>query len=614
MIQQNLDKAQALHLDGDHAAALTAYKAALSAGENASRCHLGIGLIELAQDHLEAAIASLKSAAAADPINPDILTALGAAFIRAEQPAKATTVLAETIKRAPNSIEPRLQLARAFTSLTRYDDALRILSETVQSFPEDAEAWHLKGNIERQANKSDDAHLSLQKTIELSPQNEHAFNDLGVICRALGRYEDAERHYRTALLHAPDLAIAHANLGNTLERQNRLEDAEDSLRTAYTLNPKAKDAAYNLAVVLTKLERPAEAIPLFQQVVSEDPSRWDGWTNLGVAKLDTGDLEGAEAALRRSLERKPTNPEAHYNLAWLLLLSDRHAEGWSELEWRWQLPEFSSGAQPQRKPNWSGDALDGQTLLVHAEQGFGDAIQFARFIADIPRKESRIVLQCHAPLVRLLAPLDGVDEVLALDAPPPRHDIQVPLLSLPKTLLYDGQRTHHSAGYISPPDSTPDTLKIPDSGKKRIGLVWAGAAENKINQRRTIEIDAFLPLFDSTTADFISLQVGPQSDQSDHFPSDRMAYSCDGKVADFQDTAAVISQLDLVIGVDTAVIHLAGALGIPTWVLLPFMPDYRWGLGRPNTPWYDSLRLFRQPEHGNWPAVMDDICAALRSW
>lgn len=614
MSQGNLELARALYLSGDHDGALAAYSQALAKGEPASESYLGMGLVDMECGRIASAIAHLKTAVAADPNNENTLTALGAAFIQDGSYAKATTVLAEAVKRAPNNIETRHQLARAFTELERFEDALHVLGKTVATFPNSAESWRWKGNVERRSNLLEEAYESLERAAGLTPDDAAVLNDWGVICRARGHYAEAETLYRRSLSHNPQLAVAHANLGNTLELLERAEEAEQSMRTAFKLDPTAPDTAYNLAAVLVKLEKPSEALRLLEPFIEEHPHRWDGWTNLGIARMDTGDLAGAEAALRQSIVIKPNNPEAHYSLAWLLLLSDKHEEGWAELKWRWQLPDFSPATPFTDSPAWSGAPLKSQSLLVRAEQGLGDAIQFARFIADIPKQDGRITLQCHAPVVPLLSDLDGIDTVVALSEVTPPCDLHIPLMSLPNILGYKGERTRHSAGYLKPTEPVPPLLRVPENNRKKIGLVWAGAPDNKIDRRRRIDINLFLPIFSATEANFVSLQVGPQNAISGVFPQDRVIFSCDGIVKDFQDTATVIGQLDLVIGVDTSVIHLSGALGIPTWVLLPFMPDYRWGLGGQSTAWYDSVQLFRQPQQGSWSAVINDICEALRSW
>ncbi len=292
----------------------------------------------------------------------------------------------------------------------------------------------------------------------------------GVACRALRRYGEAETHYRAAISLDPSFAIAHANLGNVLDLLEKTEDAEQALRQAVSLNPETPDAQYNLACVLTKLERPDQALPLFQSLSAVAPERWDVLTNLGVTLLALGELDEAEAILLKALDIAPDNPEAHYNLAWILLLTDRHVEGWTELEWRWRLPEFSSEKASYPMPSWDGDHRPQTTVLLHAGQGFGDTIHFVRFAAEARQRCARTILQCQEPLVRLLQGLEGVDEVVTSDADPPKADVQLPLLSLPRVLAFDGSNTPKAEGYIPVPNVIENRLRLPDSQVRRIGL------------------------------------------------------------------------------------------------------------------------------------------------
>lgn len=609
-----LDAAHALYRDGDLQGAAEAFHAALLGDADKGQCQLGLGLIAIDQQQSEDAIAHLKAAIFADPKNGAALTALGAAFLQAGHPAKAATVLMETVRKYPRILDARIYLAKALNALERFTDALSVITASLDYFQDTAQLWRLKGETERRAGQTEQAYDTFLRLHDLCPDDADTLNDLGVICRALGRYQDAEQYYRQAIEHDPKLAVANANLGNVLELQNRMEAAEEALRAALTLKPGDSDFAYNLAAVLSKQERSDEAIPLLETITEAAPERWDAWTNLGVARLDCGDLTGAEAALRKALEVNPDNPEAHYNLAWLLLLSDRHIEGWRELEWRWQLEDFSSSRRGFDCPQWAGDPLGNKTLLLHAEQGFGDTLQFCRFAAHIPKQGGRVTLECQPALVSLLGQITGIDEIVSAGSTLPPADVHAPLLSLPNLVNYDGTRTSEAAGYLKAQTPASPSLQVPDTGRRRIGLVWAGSPDNKIERRRHVDTDLFLPLLEATDADFVSLQTGPRSAVFSQYSEVPFTFVCEGLVTGFADTAAVIDQLDLVIGVDTAVMHLTGALGKPGWILLPFMPDYRWGLGRETTPWYDSLRLFRQPERGAWKAAIADVCAALRSW
>ncbi len=613
MNQSHLADAYSLLEHGDLEAAAEAFGTLTQDPLLRCRAEIGLGAVAMARGDTDQAITHLKAAVAADPGSVDALSALGAAFVDAGHAGKATTILAEAVKRHPAALEPRLHLVSAFVGAGRPDEARHVATETATAFPTAFEAWRAKGRAERVAGDSEAAKASFERAREIAPDHAGTLNDLGVTCRALTQYEAAAKHYRAAIAADPDLAVAHANLGNVLDLMEQPEDAEVCLRRALELDPAADDTAYNLACLLTKLEKPGEAVPLLESVVARAPQRWDAWTNLGVARLDSGDIDRAEEALRHALTLKPGNPEARYNLAWLLLLTGRHQDGWAEFESRWDLPEFSSERSELDVPVWQGDALGGRTLLLSAEQGFGDAIQFIRFAADIDKGGGKIVLECRAPLVRLLTQAAGLDEVRASGSSTNDADVQLPLMSLPHRLGHQGARREDAAGYLVAPVA-PDHLTLPPSDRRRIGLVWAGSPDNKIDRRRRMKVTDFVPLFEATDADFVSLQIGPGAAEASAFPASRVAFAADGQVTDFADTAALIGQLDLVIGVDTAVMHLAGAMGVPAWIILPLMPDYRWGLGSDSTPWYDSARLFRQSQRGSWSGVIADICTALSSW
>ncbi len=262
---------------------------------------MGLGLIAFDRNQLDSAIGLLKQAAQADPEDVSILIALGVAFVESGLPVKATTIFAETVKRTPADITPRLHLTHAFLALERDKDALEILKQTVDDFPTASEAWTLKGRAERRLSEIKQAYLSFQQAARLAPNDPNILNDYGVACRAMGYYQEAEVHYRAALVLDPSFAIALANLGNVLDLLGDTESARLTLQQAVEMDPATPDALYNLACVLTKLEQPEQALPIFENLIESDSSRWDVLTNLGVTNLAMGDLTGAETALRQSL-------------------------------------------------------------------------------------------------------------------------------------------------------------------------------------------------------------------------------------------------------------------------------------------------------------------------
>jgi tetratricopeptide (TPR) repeat protein len=609
----DLEEAGALHRAGRLQDASAAYQRILADHPDTTDALHGLGLIALDLNQPTRALPLLTRCVAVAPDHRLYRTSLGLALLRTGEHEQAAAHLLEAANRSPRDVEPRLLLARALGNLGRWGQARDVLTATVEAFPKRADVWNAKGNAERMLGKHDAAENSFRRALALAPDDADTLNNLGVVLRSREQVEEAIGFYRQALAHAPDRAVIHANLGNALTHLGRTALAETHLRRAAELDPESAEARYNLAVFLTRGERAADAVPHFRAALAADPKNASAWTNMGVALLDTGDTEGAEDSYRRAIALQPGNTEAHYNLAWVLLLTGQWAEGWKEYEWRWALDHFSSRKRIFDQPLWDGQPHAG-TVLLHAEQGLGDAIQFVRYAALVKKFCARVIVECPPSLVRLFRHVAGADQVIAAGSALPAFDAHAPFMSLPRLFGTTPTDAPLTSPYISAPDEAPAHLRLPNNGKRRIGVVWAGSPDNKIDRRRTIPAQWLADIAATVDADFISLQVGPRADEASAFPPDKLVFSCEGRVADFADTATIVNQLDLVLGVDTAVMHLAGAMGKPVWLLIPFMPDYRWLLGRDDTPWYSSMRLFRQEKSGDWPGVMTAVAAALTNW
>lgn len=609
LVAPMLEDAVRLHGAGALDQARGMYIAILERAPQEVQALHGLAVIAIDQGVADKALPFLTACLRAAPENAIYRTSLGLALLKLGRVSEAAAQFLDAANRKPPRPEPRVHLARTLAKMNRRADALRILVETAEIFPDRADVWIAKGQEERAQDKPKEAEISLLRARALSPQDAHVLNDLGVVVRAQGRTGEAAEIYREALKIAPANALTHGNLGNALTELKDFDAAERHLREAVALAPGSAEHRSNLAIFLTAQDRPEEAVLLFRDVITRAPDHADAWTNMGVAQLDMGEVADAEMTLRKAIALSPQNAEAHYNLAWVLLLSGKWREGWRAYEWRWRMRNFSSKRRSFAAPQWTAGPAG--TLLLHAEQGLGDAIQFARYVRQAKARCVKLLLECPKPLVRLFRSLADVDEVIAQGWQLPPFDAHAPLMSLPHIFGTTPDTVPNAVPYLSPPAETPPGLVLRDTGRRRIGLVWAGSSVNKIDRRRSIPARLFAPLVEETTADFVSLQVGDRADEAAELPASRIVLTCDGKVADFADTAAVIGQLDLVIGVDTAAIHLAGAMNVPVWVLLPRMPDYRWMLGRQDSPWYPSMRLFRQEETGNWDEVLGRVRAAL---
>jgi len=608
----DLERAADLHSAGDLMAASAAYQRVLTAQPDAWPALHGLALIAIDLGQPDRALPLLARCIRAEPLNGMYLTSLGLAYLRKKLPEDAAAHLLKAANLLPRVLEPRLYLSRALGQMGRWGQAVDVLAASIATFPDRPEIWAAKGNAERALLRHTDAEQSLRAALKLSPRDSDILNNLGVVVRALNRPEEAVALYSQALAIAPERALTHANLGNVLAHLGRNVMAEKHLRQAVDLDPALPEARGNLAAFLLKQERSVEAIPHFREVLNASPRNVDAWTNLGIALLNTGDIAEAERCYRQAIALEPKNAEAHYNLAWVLLLTGRWQEGWQEYEWRWKLTNFSSRKRDFTQPLWTGDAQG--TVLLHAEQGLGDAIQFVRYAAKVKQRCTRIIVECPPSLVKLFTLLEQIDVVVPAGDPLPDVDAHVPFMSLPRIFATTPETVPTPTAYIAAPAVISPALKLPDTGKKRIGLVWAGSPDNKIDRRRTLPAQLFAPLVTAVDADFVSLQVGPRAAEAVDLPAGKVVFTCQGRVADFAETAAVVAQLDLVLGVDTAVMHLAAAMGKPAWMLLPTMPDYRWLLDREDSPWYKSILLIRQAENEDWAAVLARTLPVLTNW
>lgn len=390
-----------------------------------------------------------------------------------------------------------------------------------------------------------------------------------------GQYEQALALYDDAAYRWPNLALLWNNRGNTLLELARYAAAAESYQRALQLAPELHDARVALASCLQSI----------------------------------GYLHEAMAACDIVLKAAPDHAEAHWNRALLLLQQGRYREGWQEYEWRWKKRRFTSPLRQFAQPHWQGEPLTGRTILIHAEQGFGDTLQFCRYLPLLAVSASRVVFECHPPLAALMKTLSPGIDIVPMGQPLPAFDYHLPLMSLPLLFNTTVETIPKTVPYVHPPAERLPFWQsvVPEDGRRRVGLCWAGKAYP--DPGRTIPAAALAPLTARTEVAFVSLQLGEGGER----PAVNLV-DITMLVRDFADTAALLAQLDLVITIDTAVAHLAGALGKETWVLLPAAPDWRWLLKRDDSPWYPTMRLFRQQQPGNWFDVVDRVATALREW
>jgi tetratricopeptide (TPR) repeat protein len=426
-----------------------------------------------------------------------------------------------------------------------------------------------------------------------------------------GLREHAIRIYRMVVHLDPGNFAAWNNLGVTLQDLGALDEAVGAFRNALRIDAKSAAGMNNLGFALLARGETASAEDLFRQGIARDAGIPDLHNNLGNALRERGALNDAIVAYRDALRLRPDFAQAHWNLAQVLLQTGALEEGWVEYEWRWRRADFTSPRRNFSRPQWNGESLAGKRILVHAEQGFGDALQFVRYVRMLPAQQATVFLECHAELTRLFGSLPGIAGVYAHGGSLPDFDVHVPMMSLPGIFRTSMASIPANVPYLDVDNETKSrwcSILGGTSPSFRVGLTWSGARYLKALLNRACPLESLLPIFDTHGVEFHSLQTSLASTEAATLGALRNVQDLSRHLNDFADTAAAIQHLDLIISVDTAVAHLAGALGVKTWVLLPFNADWRWMISRDDSPWYPTMRLFRQQTPGAW----NDVVARVR--
>lgn len=442
-------------------------------------------------------------------------------------------------------------------------------------------------------------------------QLQQLFSDGAALLQA-GDAHQALTRFRSAQTMDPANPILYLYIGAALHDLKRFAEAVASYESALQIKPLMGEAHNNLGNALMALGRFSAAAESFSRAVTLLPSSPVPLTARATALQAINRISEAEADCLKALVVNPSFAAAHWNLALNLLLQGHYEEGWLEYEWRWQKPDFTSPCRHTDKPLWDGTQLEGQTILLHAEQGFGDAIQFIRYATMVAERGGKVVVECHPQLVRLMQTVAGVQCAVPFGAPLPQFSCQAPLLSLPRIFGTTLQTIPANCPYLAVPAEYRDkwaALTKPAQPGLRIGIAWAG--KSYPDPLRSSQLADFATLATRHDVTFYSLQLGAGSEQAGTPPAGMKLIDLTDRIHDFADTAAMIEQLDLIISIDTAVAHLAGAMAKPAFIMLPFAPDWRWLLERSDSPWYPSMRIFRQQQPGDWQEVMIRVLAAV---
>ena len=607
-LQNLFRRATRHHQAGQLAQAEQAYREALAlAPEHADSLH-GMGVLAHELGRSDLAIGYIGKALKAKPRQPHYHINLGRALRARGHTEEARAAFHVAVLLAPDDAVAQFNLATALTDLERFAEALACYREALRIDPFYADACanmalllHATGNLH-------DAEISFRRLATLRPDDAAAHGLQAVVSRQLGRLKEGEAPLREAIRLDPQNAEWANLLGATLIDLGRADEAEAPLRDAVRLNPDHVDAHNNLGLSLQSIWQSTgqleAALAEIREALRLQPENANIRNNLGTVLRDLGRDDEAEDTWRDVLARDPDNAPAHFNIGTMKLAKGDFAAGWPEFEWRDRVP----GSQPRNfaQPRWTGETLDGGTVLIHAEQGFGDTIQFCRYAA-LAAQRARIVLEVPGPLLRLLGNLEGVAQIVTRGNPLPAFHAHCPMLSLPAVLGTTLHSIPAASLYLKAPHSPEWQARLRHLPGLRVGLCWAGSSTYSHDRWRSLAVANLADLAAVPGTSLVSLQKNPPQP----VPSDLNLHDWTGEFSDFADTAALIAQLDLVISVDTAIAHLAGALGKPVWLLNRFDADWRWLRNRDDSPWYPTLRQFRQPMPGDWTSVLQRAAASL---
>jgi tetratricopeptide (TPR) repeat protein len=525
---------------------------------------------------------------------------------------EAEKIYSRVLKSAPDNFDALNLLAGIKLRQGRFGEAERLLRAAVKANPRAAAGWSNLGQALHALKRAPEALECLDRARALAPDDVAIVNQRANVLLSLQRPRDALAEFQIVLGRMPRHVEARLNSGLAQAALGLPELALAEFDTALALAPGHPVAHYNRGVALISLGRYADAVAANDGALAAAPEHANAWLNRGKALAQLRRFDEAVASYDRAIALRKDFADAHFNRAPARLTLGRYAEGFADYEWRWR----RTGMAPQQsrgRPLWLGEyPLARRTILLHAEQGLGDTIQFARYAPALAARGAKVVLEVQGELQLLLSRLDGIDAVIARGEAPPPFDVHCPLGSLPLALKTEPSTVPADIPYLAAGEShlTKWSARIGALPRPQVALAWSGNASHDNDRNRSIALSRLAPLL-SAPASFVSIQREVRDSDAAPLAGEKRVMHVGGELDDFSDTAAVLALCDLIIAVDTAAAHLAGAMGRPVWVLVPFAPDWRWGLDGEATPWYPTARLFRQTTPGDWDSVIARVGVAL---
>ncbi|MGA3372672.1 MAG: tetratricopeptide repeat protein [Terracidiphilus sp.] len=642
-------------------AAVKMARAALACAPRMGSAWVALGQALKAAGRGDEAERAYQQAIRLDGMNALARMGLGELMLAAGRPQEAIQEFELALRCQPALVPAQMGLGNALASLGRSEEALAHYHQVLALRPRLPEGDFALGFVLARMGKLKEAERRYRRALVARPDFAAAWVNLGSLLREQGREVCAEAALRRAVELRPDLVSGWVNLAILERERQRPAEAEKYLRKAFVLNPEQVETliawcqfraderdsagawqwlrwalarepdhaeAVNMHGILLHQEgRFQEAIDVFER--AEALGHRAAASNRGNSLLDLGRMDEALRAQELAVERDPASPGAQYNLSLTRLRLSDWGEGWPGYEARWRFREVHRRPRAFSVPRWQGEALEGRRILLHAEQGLGDTIQFSRYATLVEARGGQVILQVQEPVLRLMQSLAAVRAGLAVTAllgekPPQsdhKFDLECPLMSLPAVFGTTVETVPWPGAYLGADRELAATKRREFPGARwnerseerplRVGLAWAGNPRYKADRERSVKLATFLPLLRTPRVTWIALQKGPAAEDLAALPGDVFVRDGSSRDRDLAETAALVATLDLVVTTDTCIAHLAGAMGKPVWILLPHLSDWRWMQETETTPWYPTARLFRQRAPGDWAGVLERVIAEL---
>jgi tetratricopeptide (TPR) repeat protein len=602
---------------GRYTDAAEAYREAIRLKPEYPDAHNNLGNSLRNQGKHDEAITSLQEAIRLRPAYPEAHNNLGIALKHKGKHNEAVACYQEALRQRPAYAEAHNNLGIALADRGQIDGAIACYQQALRLKGDYFECWLNLGNVLGGRNRLGEAEAAYRKAVALRMGDPKAHRLLGVTLARMDKFDEAIVEHREAIRLRPSFHDAHNDLGITLARLNRFEEAAECYRKAAECRPNYAEAISNLGNALRNLGRFEESVECYKQAIAMKPTYADAYNNMGITYAETGRFREAVAAYTECLKIRPNHVDAHMNRALTWLRDGDMARGWAEYEWRWKKRPVSP--RPLIQPYWNGFPLQGLRILLVTEQGLGDTMQFIRYAQILKQRGATVIFECPERLMKLLERTPGIDEVVQQGQPLPDYDFHVPLLTIPGLVGTSLETIPAPGPYIHPDPELVEKWRLEFAGIRefKVGINWQGNPKYGGDRHRSIPLERYEPLARVPGVKLYSIQKNAGHEQlkalGDRFPVVDLGPRLDESSNPFMDTAAVMKNLDLFITSDTAVAHLAGSLGVPTWMATSVAAGWQWMTVREDCPWYPAMRLFRQPELMKWEPVFERMAGELAS-